>query len=44
VDELARAFGADLDVSAEFDLDRWRQRPLAKRAREAAGDLFRQSF
>jgi cardiolipin synthase A/B len=44
VDELARQFHDDLSSSAEFDLDRWRRRPLAKRAKEAAGDLLRQSF
>jgi cardiolipin synthase len=44
VDELARQFHGDLAVSEEFDLDRWRRRSLAKRAREAAGDLLRQSF
>lgn len=44
VDELAGHFLDDLEVSEEFDLDRWRRRSLAKRAREAAGDLFRQSF
>jgi cardiolipin synthase len=44
VGELAEHFGEDLEVSVEFDLDRWNQRSLAKRAREAAGDLLRQSF
>jgi cardiolipin synthase len=44
VDELAGQFADDLEVSAEFDLDRWKQRSFAKRAREAAGDLLRQSF
>jgi cardiolipin synthase len=44
VGELARQFHDDLAVSEEFDLDRWRRRPLAKRATEAAGDLLRQSF
>jgi len=44
IDELAHQFAADLDASEEFDLDRWRQRSLAKRAREVAVDLFRQSF
>ncbi len=44
VDELARHFAEDLDASEEFDLDRWRRRSLAKRARERAGDLFRQSL
>ena len=44
VGELARHFEEDLEVSEEFDLDRWKRRPLRKRAREAAGDLLRQSF
>jgi len=44
VDELARHFAADLEVSSEFDLHRWRERSLAKRAREATIDLFRQSL
>ena len=44
IDELARHFAQDLEDSDEFDLDRWRRRGLAKRAREVAGDLFRQSF
>jgi cardiolipin synthase len=44
VGELARHFAEDLEVSVEFDLDRWKQRSLAKRAREAAGGLLRQSF
>lgn len=44
VDELAGHFRADLDVSVEFDLDRWRRRSLAKRARERTLDVFRQSF
>ena len=44
VEELVRQFHDDLAVSEEFDLDRWRRRSLAKRAKEAAGDLFRQSF
>jgi cardiolipin synthase len=44
VDHLARQFLADLDVSVEFDLDRWRRRPLVKQAREQALDLLRQSF
>jgi cardiolipin synthase A/B len=42
--ELVGHFEEDLDASDEFDLDRWRRRPLTKRAKEAAGDLFRQSF
>ena len=44
VGELARHFGEDLEASVEFDLDRWKNRSLPKRAREAAGDLLRQSF
>ena len=44
VDELAGHFGEDLDVSEEFDLERWNRRSLAKRSRERAGDLLRQSF
>ncbi|MDQ3898433.1 MAG: phospholipase D-like domain-containing protein [Actinomycetota bacterium] len=44
VGELAQHFTEDLDASAEFDLDRWKNRSLPKRAREAAGDLLRQSF
>jgi len=44
VGELAQHFGDDLDASVEFDLDRWRERSLRKRVREAAVDLFRQSF
>jgi cardiolipin synthase len=44
VDELARQFVEDLDVSEEYDLERWKRRPLRKRAREGAADLFRQSF
>lgn len=44
VGELAGQFLDDLAVSAEFDLARWHERSLGKRAREAAGDLLRQSF
>ena len=44
VAEVARHFTEDLEVSEEFDLERWKRRGLAKRAREAAGDLLRQSF
>jgi len=44
LDELAGHFAEDLEVSDEFDLNRWKQRSFAKRAREVAGDLFRQSF
>ena len=44
VEELCRHFGDDLANAEEFDLDRWRRRPLRKRAREAALDLMRQSL
>ena len=44
VEEIVQHFHDDLKVSEEFDIDRWRRRSLAKRARESAGDLFRQSF
>ena len=44
VGELAQHFGDDLEVSVEFDLDRWKRRSLAKKAREKVGDLFRQSL
>ncbi len=44
VGELAEHFTDDLQVSSEFDMERWKRRTLRKRAREAAGDLFRQSF
>ncbi len=44
IDELARQFRDDLGVSDEFDLNRWKRRSLAKRAREVAVDLLRQSF
>jgi len=44
VGELARQFAADLEVCDEFDLDRWKRRPLRRRVAEAAGDLFRQSL
>jgi cardiolipin synthase len=44
VGELARHFREDLRDTDEFDLERWHRRSLAKRAREAAGDLLRQSF
>ena len=44
VGELAQDFLDDLEVSKEFDLDRWRQRTLAKRATEASLDLLRQSL
>jgi len=44
VSKLSDQFLADLDVSEEFELSRWRERPLAKRVREHAADLLRQSF
>lgn len=44
VDEVARHFGEDLDNAEEYNLDRWRRRSVGKRAKEVAGDLFRQSF
>ena len=44
VAELGRHFLADLDASEEFDLKRWKNRPLSKRVGEYAGELFRQSF
>ena len=44
VGELARHFLDDLEVSKEFDLERWRRRPLGKRMSEAATDLLRQSL
>jgi cardiolipin synthase len=42
--ELERHFHQDLEHAEEYDLERWRRRSVAKRAREAAGDLLRQSF
>ncbi|CAA9243270.1 MAG: Cardiolipin synthetase [uncultured Acidimicrobiales bacterium] len=44
VSEVARQFLEDLELSKEFDLERWGQRTLAKRVAEAATDLFRQSL
>ncbi len=44
VGELERHFLEDLEVSQELELDRWRNRPLTKRAGELAADVFRQSF
>ncbi|MDQ4070592.1 MAG: phospholipase D-like domain-containing protein [Actinomycetota bacterium] len=44
VGELCQHFHDDLALSVEFDLDRWKRRSLAKRARESVGDLLRQSF
>ncbi len=44
VGELAGHFLEDLEASKEFDLDRWRQRSLAKRATESTLDLLRQSL
>jgi cardiolipin synthase A/B len=42
--ELERQFCDDLEVSQELDLHSWRRRPLAKRAREYAPELIRQSL
>ena len=42
--ELERQFCGDLEVSQELDLHSWRRRPLAKRAREYAPELIRQSL
>ena len=42
--ELERHFLDDLGASQEFDLERWRNRPLRKRVGEYLGELFRQSF
>jgi cardiolipin synthase A/B len=44
VAELERHFRDDLKVSQELDLEGWRRRPLAKRAREYATELIRQSL
>lgn len=44
VGELERHFHDDLTVSEELDLSGWSRRPLAKRAREYATDLIRQSL
>ena len=44
VGELAQQFLDDLDDAEEFDLDRWQQRTLRKRAAEAGLDLLRQSL
>jgi cardiolipin synthase len=44
VDELVRQFLDDVDASEEFDLNRWKQRSFAKKARERTFDLLRQSF
>lgn len=44
VAELERHFLDDLEVSQELHLERWRSRPLTKRAGELAADIFRQSF
>ncbi|MEJ7764148.1 MAG: phospholipase D-like domain-containing protein [Acidimicrobiales bacterium] len=44
VGELGRHFLEDLEVSKEFDLERWRRRPLTKRLKESASDLLRQSL
>jgi cardiolipin synthase len=44
VGELAQQFLDDLDVSEEYDLRRWRERSLVKRAKESSLDLLRQSL
>jgi cardiolipin synthase A/B len=44
VAELERQFGDDLEVSQELDSQSWSHRPLAKRARECATELIRQSL
>ena len=44
VDELGRHFLDDLEVSEEIDLERWRNRPLGRRAVELAGEVARQSL
>ena len=44
VAELERQFLDDLEVSQELEPERWRNRPLTKRARELGADIFRQSF
>jgi cardiolipin synthase len=43
VAELEAQFYDDLAVSRELDIQSWSRRPLAKRAREYATDLIRQS-
>ncbi|MDQ3765113.1 MAG: phospholipase D-like domain-containing protein [Actinomycetota bacterium] len=42
--ELERQFCDDLEVSQELDIQSWSHRPLAKRAREYAPELIRQSL
>jgi cardiolipin synthase len=42
--ELEQHFRDDLHVSQELDLQDWRHRPLAKRAREYTTELIRQSL
>lgn len=44
VGELAKDFLDDLKRSKEFDLTRWEQRTLTKKATEAASSLLRQSL
>jgi len=44
VAELEHHFLDDLEVSQELEPERWRNRPLTKRAGELAADVFRQSF
>lgn len=42
--EIAGHFLHDLETAEEFDLERWRSRPLRARAYEYVGELARQSF
>jgi cardiolipin synthase len=44
VKELEEHFRDDLEVSDEFDLESWRNRPLRKRAVERATSLVRDHF
>jgi len=44
VEELCGHFLEDLEVSREIARERWKQRPLHKRAAELATELFRQSL
>jgi hypothetical protein len=42
--QLEHQFLDDLARCSEFDLERWKARPLRRRAVEAASTAFRQSF
>jgi cardiolipin synthase len=42
--ELLASFEADLERSEAFDLERWRDRPVGKRASEAASRLLRREL